>query len=47
MLESTVKPLKEAGWRPVAAFDAVTVFNIVFALLLATLLFSGFEIPTS
>ncbi|MFC4120050.1 hypothetical protein [Nonomuraea zeae] len=34
--------LREAGWRPVAVFAAATVVNVLVALALAGLLFSGF-----
>ncbi|WP_283135194.1 YeiH family protein [Rhizohabitans arisaemae] len=41
-LEFRVSSLKEAGWRPVGVFGAATVVNLVVALGLAALLFSGF-----
>ncbi|MBT0768689.1 putative sulfate exporter family transporter [Kineosporia sp. J2-2] len=46
-LEFRVGALREAGWRPVAVFAAATVVNVLLALLLAVLLFSGFEIPAA
>ncbi len=46
-LEFKVKPLRDAGWRPVAAFGAATVFNLALALLLASVLFHGFELPST
>ena len=42
-LEFSLKGLKEAGWRPVAVFASATVVNIVVALGLAAVLFSGFS----
>jgi uncharacterized integral membrane protein (TIGR00698 family) len=36
--------LREAGARPVAVFAAATVVNLALALVLATLLFSGFQL---
>lgn len=43
-LEFRVKNLRQEGWRPVAVFGAATVFNILLALGLASLLFANFEI---
>lgn len=43
-LEFSLKGLREAGWRPVAVFASATVVNIVGALGLALVLFSGFEV---
>ncbi|BBY18307.1 YeiH family protein [Mycolicibacterium litorale] len=42
-LEFSLRGLREAGWRPVAVFASATVVNIVVALGLALVLFSGFE----
>ncbi|GGK97229.1 hypothetical protein Sme01_35680 [Sphaerisporangium melleum] len=42
-LEFRVASLKDAGWRPVGVFAAATVVNVVVALVLAALLFSGFS----
>ncbi|BCJ62852.1 YeiH family protein [Micromonospora endophytica] len=42
-LEVRVAALRQAGWRPVAVFGAATVFNLVLALGLASLLFAGFD----
>ncbi|WP_326820639.1 YeiH family protein [Streptosporangium sp. NBC_01756] len=43
-LEFRVASLREAGWRPVGVFAAATVVNVVVALGLALLLFSGFHV---
>ncbi|WP_066373581.1 YeiH family protein [Herbidospora mongoliensis] len=43
-LEFKVSSLREAGWRPVAVFGAAAVLNLVLALGLALLLFSGFPV---
>ncbi|GII91470.1 YeiH family protein [Sinosporangium siamense] len=43
-LEFRVSSLREAGWRPVVVFAAATVVNLVLALGLALLLFSGFSV---
>ncbi|MFG1865803.1 YeiH family protein [Microbispora bryophytorum] len=43
-LEFRVASLREAGWRPVAVFAAATVANVLLALGLATVLFSGFTV---
>lgn len=42
-LEFRAASLREAGWRPVGVFAAATVVNVVVALGLAVLLFSGFS----
>ncbi len=42
-LEVRVAALREAGWRPVAVFASATVFNLVLALGLASVLFAGFS----
>ncbi|MEV0394044.1 YeiH family protein [Polymorphospora rubra] len=41
-LEFRVSSLREAGWRPIAVFASATVFNLVVALALASLLFRDF-----
>ncbi|MFI6761119.1 YeiH family protein [Micromonospora sp. NPDC050417] len=41
-LEFRVASLREAGWRPIAVFASATVFNLVLALALASLLFRNF-----
>ncbi|RCG26253.1 putative sulfate exporter family transporter [Sphaerisporangium album] len=43
-LEFRVSALREAGWRPVAVFASATIVNVVAALGLALLLFSGFSV---
>lgn len=43
-LEVRVSSLREAGWRPVTVFAAATVFNLVLALGLASVLFHGFTV---
>ncbi|MEV7006177.1 putative sulfate exporter family transporter [Streptosporangium sp. NPDC051022] len=43
-LEFRVASLREAGWRPVGVFAAATAVNVVVALGLALLLFSGFSV---
>ncbi|MEV5408887.1 putative sulfate exporter family transporter [Thermopolyspora sp. NPDC052614] len=43
-LEFRVASLKEAGWRPIGVFGIATVVNLVLALILAALLFSGFSV---
>ncbi|WP_431729537.1 putative sulfate exporter family transporter [Verrucosispora sp. TAA-831] len=43
-LEVRVAALRQAGWRPVAVFGAATVFNLVLALGLASVLFAGFSV---
>ncbi|MFC5924321.1 YeiH family protein [Micromonospora vulcania] len=42
-LEVRVAALREAGWRPIAVFASATVFNLVLALGLASLLFRNFS----
>ncbi|MEU5549935.1 putative sulfate exporter family transporter [Micromonospora sp. NPDC047793] len=42
-LEVRVAALRQAGWRPVVVFGAATVFNLVLALGLASVLFAGFS----
>jgi uncharacterized integral membrane protein (TIGR00698 family) len=41
-LEFRVASLREAGWRPIAVFAGATVFNLVLAFGLASLLFGNF-----
>ncbi len=43
-LEVRVAALRKAGWRPVAVFGGATVFNLVLALGLASVLFAGFAV---
>jgi uncharacterized membrane protein YadS len=43
-LEFRVTKLLAEGWRPVVVFGAATVFNLAIALLIASLLFAGFQI---
>jgi Predicted membrane protein len=43
-LEFRVASLKEAGWRPIGVFAIATVVNLGLALILASLLFSGFTV---
>jgi len=43
-LEFRVASLKEAGWRPIGVFGIATVVNLGLALILASLLFSGFTV---
>jgi uncharacterized membrane protein YadS len=43
-LESSLKGLREAGWRPIALFASATVVNIVVALGLAAPLFGSFTL---
>ncbi|MFO7250422.1 MAG: putative sulfate exporter family transporter [Actinomycetes bacterium] len=43
-LEFRVASLREAGWRPIGVFAIATVVNLALALLLASLLFSGFSV---
>ena len=40
-----VSSLRRAGWRPIVVFALATVANLVIGLILAHLLWSGFEIP--
>ena len=44
-LELKVSSLRRAGWRPIVVFALATVANLVIGLILAHLLWSGFEIP--
>ena len=46
-LEFRVASLREAGWRPIGVFAAATVVNVLLALGLATVLFSGFSVSGS
>jgi uncharacterized integral membrane protein (TIGR00698 family) len=41
-LELRVASIREAGWRPIGVFATATVVNLALALLLSTILFSGF-----
>jgi hypothetical protein len=43
-LESSLKGLRDAGWRPIALFASATVVNIVVALGLAAPLFGSFTL---
>jgi uncharacterized membrane protein YadS len=43
-LEFEARSLREAGGRPVAVFAAATLFNVVLGLVLASVLFHGFEV---
>ena len=43
-LEFKVGSLREAGWRPIGLFAAATLFNVVLALGLASVLFAGFTL---
>lgn len=43
-LEFRVTKLLAEGWRPVVVFGAATVFNLAVALVIASVLFGGFEI---
>lgn len=43
-LEFKVTSLREAGWRPIGVFAAATVFNVLLALALASVLFAGFTL---
>ncbi len=42
-LEFRLTSLREAGWRPIAAFGAATVFNLTVALAAASVLFRNFS----
>lgn len=42
-LEFRLSSLREAGWRPIAVFGGATVFNLAIALLVASILFQGFQ----
>lgn len=43
-LEFRVVAIREAGARPIVVFSIATVINLILALVLATLLFSGFQV---
>ncbi len=43
-LEFRVTKLMAEGWRPVVVFGTAAVFNLFIALLIASLLFAGFEL---
>ncbi|THV24250.1 YeiH family protein [Glycomyces paridis] len=43
-LEFRLARLREAGWRPIAVFGGAAVFNLAVALLVASILFRGFEV---
>ena len=43
-LEFRITKLLAEGWRPVVVFGAATVFNLGVALLIASILFGGFEV---
>lgn len=43
-LEFRIKNLRQEGWKPVAVFGSATIFNLVLGLLLASILFAGFEV---
>lgn len=42
-LEFRVTKLLAEGWRPVVVFGSATVFNLAVALLIASVVFAGFE----
>lgn len=42
-LEFRLSRLLAEGWRPVVVFGSATVFNLAVALLIASLIFAGFE----
>jgi uncharacterized membrane protein YadS len=42
-LEFRITRLLAEGWRPVVVFGSATVFNLAIALLIASLVFAGFE----
>src|SRR5690606_39590637 len=42
-LEFRLTRLLAEGWRPVVVFGSATVFNLAVALLIASLVFAGFE----
>ena len=44
-LELRVVHVREAGWKPIGVFATATVVNLTLALVLATILFSGFAAP--
>ena len=41
-LELRVQSIREAGWLPIGVFATATVVNLALALLLSSILFSGF-----
>jgi uncharacterized membrane protein YadS len=43
-LELRVGALREAGWRPIGVFAVASVFNLVLALIVASILFAGFSV---
>ncbi|THF65419.1 putative sulfate exporter family transporter [Pseudothauera nasutitermitis] len=43
-LEFRLTKLLAEGWRPIAVFGSATVFNLAIALLIASILFSNFQI---
>jgi uncharacterized membrane protein YadS len=43
-LEFRITKLLAEGWRPVVVFGAATIFNLVVALAIASVLFAGFEV---
>lgn len=43
-LELRVVHVREAGWKPIGVFATATVVNLALALVLATILFSGFAV---
>ncbi|MGO1950445.1 MAG: YeiH family protein [Mycobacteriaceae bacterium] len=43
-LEFEARSLKAAGGKPIAVFGLATLFNLVLGLILASVLFSGFEV---
>lgn len=43
-LEFRITKLLAEGWRPVVVFGSATVFNLLVALLIASVIFAGFEL---
>ncbi|WP_035748742.1 YeiH family protein [Glycomyces sp. NRRL B-16210] len=43
-LEFRLTRLREAGWRPIAVFTGAAVFNLIVALIVASILFRGFVV---
>lgn len=43
-LELRVVSVREAGWKPIGVFATATLVNLALALVLATILFSGFAV---
>lgn len=43
-LEFRLTKLLAEGWRPVVVFGSATIFNLAVALLIATIVFAGFEL---